>query len=125
MASQLGGSGAEIPTTVHSSETHSFQGLLPWLVSKSFEAEGWGLLPGTGLGARGPGKNAEADFCCGGPPSLKGTGPGGQRMAARCLVSESPDSAHRRLLPGTNSRSFGVARLTASRDPKYMAADAL
>lgn len=39
-----------------------FQGLLPWPVRKGFEAEGWGLLPGTGLGARGPGKNAEADL---------------------------------------------------------------
>lgn len=64
MAFHQGGNRAEIPTTALSSETHSFQGLLPWLVSKGFEAEGYGLLPGTGLGTREPRgkKNAEPDL---------------------------------------------------------------
>lgn len=74
------------------------------------------MLPGTGLGARGPGKNAEAGLCRGGSPSLKGTGLK-DRMAVAC--------AYQGLLPGTSSCSLGVARLIASRDPQYMAADAL
>lgn len=98
------------------SETHSFQGLLPWPVSKGFEAEGYGLLPGTGLGARGPGGEKMQRLTLLWRPSFS-QGHRAWSPENGCWVSEGPVSACQRLTPGSSSRSFGGCNADSLQGP--------